>query len=95
MVTLLQKGFHISFTDSPPPLTHILVKFQSCHQGSLKALAFMSEVSKMLQKGTVEFVANLGLGFYSRFFLVEQVTGGWRHVIDLSSLNGFVHLSPF
>ena len=44
----------------------------------------------MLEKGAVEVVDDPGLGFYSRLFLVEKATGGWRPVIDLSPLNGFV-----
>ena len=34
-----------------------------------------------------------GSGFYSRLFLVEKATGGWRPVIDLSHLNDFVQLT--
>ena len=34
-------------------------------------------------------------GFYSRLFLVEKASGGWRPVIDLSHLNDFVQLTPF
>ena len=49
----------------------------------------------MLQKGALEVVEDPGLGFYSRLFLVEKATGGWRPVIDLSPLNGFVQLTPF
>ena len=36
-----------------------------------------------------------GLGFYSQLFLVEKVTRGWRHIIDLLALNGFVTLTKF
>ena len=36
-----------------------------------------------------------GSRFYSRLFLVEKATGGWRPVIDLSHLNDFVQLTPF
>ena len=49
----------------------------------------------MLQKGAVEIVSDHGLGFYSRLFLVEKATGGWRPVIDLSPLNRFVRLTQF
>ena len=49
----------------------------------------------MLQKDAVEIVRDPGLGFYSRLFLVEKATGGWRPVIDLSPLNRFVRLTPF
>ena len=34
-------------------------------------------------------------GFYSRLFVTPKVTGGWRPVIDLSRLNGWVELSSF
>ena len=49
----------------------------------------------MLEKGAIEVVVDLDLGFYSRLFLVEKATGGWRPVIDLSPLNGFVRQTPF
>ena len=49
----------------------------------------------MLAKGALEIVLDPGPGFYSRLFLVEKVTGGWRPVIDLSPLNGFVRQTPF
>ena len=34
-------------------------------------------------------------GFYSRLFLVENASGGWRPVIDLSHLNEIVQLTRF
>ena len=49
----------------------------------------------MLDKGALEIVSDPGLGFYSRLFLVEKATGGWRPVIDLSPLNKFVVQTPF
>ena len=49
----------------------------------------------MLAKGALEIARDLGPGFYSRLFLVEKATGGWRPVIDLSHLNDFVQLTPF
>ena len=36
-----------------------------------------------------------GPGFYSRLFLVEKSSGGWRPVIDLSPFNEFVQQTPF
>ena len=41
----------------------------------------------MLAKGALEIARDPGPGFYSRLFLVEKATGGWRPVIDLSHLN--------
>ena len=49
----------------------------------------------MLAKGALEIARDPGPGFYSRLFLVEKATGGWRPVIDLSHLNDFVQLTPF
>ena len=49
----------------------------------------------MLAKGALEIARDPGPGFYSRLFLVEKATGGWRPLIDLSHLNDFVQLTPF
>ena len=38
----------------------------------------------MLSKDALEIFLDPGSGFYSRLFLVEKVTRGWRPVIDLS-----------
>ena len=49
----------------------------------------------MLAKGALEIARDPDPGFYSRLFLVEKASGGWRPVIDLSHLNEFVQLTPF
>ena len=49
----------------------------------------------MLAKGALKIARDPGPGFYSRLFLVEKATGGWRLVIDLSHLNDFVQLTSF
>ena len=49
----------------------------------------------MLAKGALEIVRDPGPGFYSRLFLVERASVGWRPVIDLLHLNEFVQLTPF
>ena len=49
----------------------------------------------MLAKGALEIVPDPGPGFYSRLFLVEKAMGGWRPVIDLSTLNTFIRQTPF
>ena len=49
----------------------------------------------MLEKDALEVVENQSPGFYSRLFLVEKATGGWRPVIDLSPLNQFVQQTKF
>ena len=49
----------------------------------------------MLAKGALEIALDPGPGFYSRLFLVEKASGGWRSVISLSHLNEFVQLTQF
>ena len=49
----------------------------------------------MLAKGALEIARDPGPGFYSRLFLVEKASGGWRPVIDRSHLNEFVQLTSF
>ena len=49
----------------------------------------------MLAKGALEIARDPGPGFFSRLFLVEKASGGWRPVIDLSHLNEFVQLPSF
>ena len=48
----------------------------------------------MISKGALERVHDPGPGFYSRLFLVEKASRGWRPVIDLSPLNEFVRQTP-
>ena len=49
----------------------------------------------MVTKGMLEVVPDQDPSFYSRLFLVEKASGGWRPVIDLSPLNEFVQQTPF
>ena len=49
----------------------------------------------MMTKGVLEIVSDPDPSFYSRLFLVEKSSGGWRPVIDLSPLNEFVQQTPF
>ena len=47
-----------------------------------------------MEKEAIE-IAPPSPGFYSCLFVTPKVTGGWRPVIDLSRLNGWVELSSF
>ena len=95
VVSILRDGYRLPFANELPPLAHTPISFRSYDPASPRALALSQEVSKMLQKGAVEVVSDPGSGFYSRLFLVEKATGGWRPVIDLSPLNRFIQLTPF
>ena len=95
VVTVLRDGYRVPFKDSPPPLARPPVSFPTYRAGSPRVQALRQEVEAMLAKGALEIARDPGPGFYSRLFLVEKATGGWRPVIDLSHLNDFVQLTPF
>ena len=95
MVTVLRDGYRVPFNDSPPPLSHTPVSFPTYRAGSPWAQALRQEIEVMLAKGALEIARDPGPGFYSRLFLVEKASGGWRPVIDLSRLNDFVQLTSF
>ena len=61
---------------------------------SIHGLALADAVSDLVAKEAIE-PAPLTLGHYSRLFVTPKVTGGWRPVIDLLCLNGFVDVSHF
>ena len=93
-VSVLRDGYRLPF-ESPPPLTRTPILFPAYRPGSHQSLALRQEIEKMLAKGALEIVPDPGPGFYSRLFLVEKATGGWRPVIDLSTLNTFIRQTPF
>ena len=75
--SVLRDEYRIPFRDLLPPLARSPVSFPTYRPDSPRALA-------------LEIVPDPGSGFYSRLFLVEKASGGWRPVIDLSPLNEFV-----
>ena len=78
-----------------PPVSLYPWELPLCPPGSVRALALKEEISKMLQRGALESVDQPGPGFNSHLFLVQKVIGGWRPVIDLSTLNCYVILIKF
>ena len=95
VMTVLRDGYCVPFKDSPPPLARTPISFPTYRAGSPRDQALRQEVEAMLAKGALEIARDPGPGFYSRLFLVEKATGGWRPVIDLSHLNDFVQLTLF
>ena len=81
-MSVLRDGYRVPFQDSPPPLSRTPVSFPTYGAGSPQALR--QEVEAMLAKGALEIALDPGPGFYSRLFLVEKASGGWRPVISLS-----------
>ena len=69
--------------------SHVLLPLPSYSPSSIRGLALTAAVSDLLAKEAIE-LAPPSPGFYSRLFVTPKVTGGWRPVIDLLHLNGFV-----
>ena len=93
-MSVLRDGYIIPFKETAPTLARSPIQFQSYRPDSERGLALSQEISKMMEKGALEIVMDHELGYYSRIFLVEKATGGWRPVIDLSLLNQSVKLWP-
>ena len=60
-----------------------------------KFLVLKEEVSDLLEKQVIVEVFNPDPGFYNSLCLVPKATGGWRTVLDVSSLNNFVRKEKF
>ena len=93
VVQVLHFGYQVPFR-SLPPLSHVPLPLPSYSHSSIRGLALSAAVADLLAKEAIE-LAPPSPGFYSRFFVTPKVTGGWRPVIDLSRLNGFVDVSHF
>ena len=93
-MTVLWDGYRVPFLDSPP-LSRTPVSFPTYRAGFPRAQALQQEVEEMLAKGALKIARDPGPGFYSRLFLVEKASGGWRPVVDLSHLNEFIQLTRF
>ena len=61
---------------------------------SIRGLALSDAVSALVEKEAIE-ITPPSPGFYSSLFVTPKVTGGWRPVVDLSRLNGWVDISHF
>ena len=79
----------------PPSQASSPVLFPTYPFDSPKALTLRQEVETMISKGALGRVPDPGPGFYSRLFLVEKASGGWRPVIDLSPFNELIQQTPF
>ena len=107
VVTVLRDGYRVPFLDSPPPSLPCplpgLSSSPILHPGIVSDVpgrlssgsSLAARDRGMLAKGALEIARDPGPGFYSRLFLVENASGGWRTVISLSHLNEFVQLTQF
>ena len=88
VVEVLREGYVIPF-HMFPPLSETPPHLDSYSPLSIKGEALQGEIQALLQKGAVE-PASPSPGYYSRMFVVPKSPGGWRHIIDLSTLNKLV-----
>ena len=88
VMRIVQWGYRIPFVTLPP--LRLQGQETTYPFGSFKWSSLNQSVQELRNKGVIE-PAPLTLGFYSRLFLVRKATGEWRPIIDLSSLNVFVH----
>ena len=81
--------------EEPPPLRSSPLHFP-LPAAAEAAKALDEEVASLLSKGAVSVVENpASPGFYGRLFLVPKASGGFRPVLDLSSLNEFLKQEHF
>ena len=85
VVEVLREGYRVPFV-SLPQLSQVPVALGAYSPGSVRGEALEGEIRALQQKGAVE-LAPSSPGFYSRMFVVPKATGGWRPIIDLSTLN--------
>ena len=94
VVEVLREGYAIPFR-MPPPLSPTPIILDSYYPQSVKGRALDEEIQALRRKGAVE-PAPPTPGFFSRrMFVVTKATGGWRPIIDLSTLNLDVDRTPF
>ena len=90
---VLREGYAIPFL-MPPPLSPTPIILDLYSPQSVKGRALEEEIQALRRKGAVE-PAPPTRGFFSRVFVVTKATGGWRPIIDLSTLNLDVDWTPF
>ena len=94
MLSVVRDGLSLQFVEMPP-LSSRPLPFR-LPQDDVKAEVLRHEVHTMLTKQAIVPVLNPNTpGFYSLIFLVPKKNGQWRPVIDLSSLNRYLHLDKF
>ena len=94
VVDIVRSGYVVPLA-VPPPLAEEPVFFPSYAKQSEKALALEEEIRALVKKGAVEPAPMPSPGYYSLMFVVRKASGGWRPIIDLSTLNGYVTKTPF
>ena len=87
-------GLRDSIPHCSPSLSEVPIILDSYSPQSIKGRALEEEIRALQRKGVVE-PAPPSPGYYSRMFVVTKASGGWRLIIDLSTLNLSVVVSKF
>ena len=97
VVRWLRGGYPIRFNRSfirehgLPPLSHSADPTKvTQYQDQARCQALQSMINDLLEKNCVRRMEEGETGFFSRVFLVPKKSGGFRLVIDLSSLNEYL-----
>ena len=93
IVEALRVGYRIPF-DRRPLLSERPLSLPAYSPQSIKGVALTQELQTLLRQGAVA-PAPQSLGFFSRLFLVQEASGSWRPIIDLSTLFDYVTSSHF
>ena len=93
VVEVLKKGYAIPFL-MQPPLSPTPIIVDSYSPRSVKGRALEEEIQALRRKRAVEPAPPTPF-FFSCMFIVTKATGGWRLIIDLSTLNLSVDRTPF
>ena len=91
---VLGSGFRLPWKAEKAPLSSSKIAFPS-PQSPDAVQALDLEVRSLLEKGATEEVLSETPGFYGRIFVVPKSSGGWRPVLDLSTLNLFLENISF
>ncbi|XP_070173457.1 uncharacterized protein [Littorina saxatilis] len=92
---VVRSGFRLLWLEDKAPLTRTTPSFRFPADPEACAV-IQAEVLLLLQKHAIEEVIDRrSPGFYGRLFVVPKASGGWRPVLDLSPLNGFLRKVPF
>ena len=92
---VVRSGFRLLWAGTPPALLRHPPPFRPPASPESR-LVLEQEIQTLLLKQAVELVLDLASpGYYCRLFTVPKRTGGFRPVLDLSSLNGFLAKKRF
>lgn len=92
VLTVLREGYRVPFSTTPPLIDNL--QAESFRTTTSKTTALQQEITQLQLKEAIE-EAREHPGFFSHIFLVPKGSGGFRPVIDLSSLNTYVVKTPF